>query len=284
MNIYFITTLILSADRLPLFERMIRSVSDANLGQNSIRMCIYALLQQCPISTREELKSRFPPILSLFAIDGKTSSPGARNELLTKLFATENVKDTDIVAFPDDDCWYPADFLRFIADIFDTNQNVDLLICRYSNAPRRASDAPAPSIASVRDVVRNASANTIFVRARAAKSVGLFDESLGLGTQYSGGEDVDYALRAFETSRRSLFCDAPLIGHRDKRPELRAFYYDGGMIVLRRHSRSSAAHFVQYVRKFMIGAFLCMRGELRVSTFLNCSFGPLPPKPRSLAI
>jgi hypothetical protein len=280
VKFFFITTFIPDGDRRPLFERMIRSVAGALAGRDDIGLSVYALIQRCSTSALDELRRTLPPIVSLSTMDGTTSLSQARNELLNRLYLADKVEDDDIVAFPDDDCWYPDGLPAFVANEFRTNGALDFWFCRYSSAPRGVSEAPATSRAQVRNVVLCASSNTIFVRGRLAKTVGLFDESLGVGTPYLAGEDVDYALRAFAASRRSGYCDAALVGHRDKRPDLKALYYRGGMIVLRRHAADSLAHFVQYARKLAVGIALCLSGRLPLPEFLKSNFGALPPRAR----
>lgn len=65
----------------------------------------------------------------------------------------------------------------------------------------------------------------MFLRASLAAQLGHFDETLGLGTPAGSGEDTDYAMRAWHMARRTLYYDAPLIGHRDKDMAGRTRYY-----------------------------------------------------------
>ena len=283
MNIFLVTTFILDESRRKLLERMIHSVTGAAFNRQDVRLSLYAFVPKCSPSSLEAFKSTLPPFASAFAIEGKASLSEARNQLLTRLFSTEMVHNDDIIAYPDDDCWYPDGFLGFAAKAFLDDEKLDFWFCRYASAPQPACEAPAARPARVRDVVRNASSTTIFLRGRVAKTIGSFDESLGLGARYAG-EDLDYALRACEAARRSVFCDAALIGHRDKRPEFRAIQYQGKMFVLRRYAGNSLAHFIQCARKFAIGVLLCARGQLSVTLFLQSSFGALPPKTRDLAL
>ena len=109
----------------------------------------------------------------------------------------------DIVAFPDDDCWYPADLLAELKAWFEEHADFDGLFIAARNpenklmAPKfRLSYGPVTK----KNVLRCAMAINTFLRVRVIKAIGFFREDFGPGTSsaYQSGEDLDYAIRAAE--------------------------------------------------------------------------------------
>ena len=120
----------------------------------------------------------------------------------------------DIIAFPDDDCWYPSDLLREVAQFFASDLGIAGLTGRLTDdkghdvlgrfhmraGPIEESNAWARGIES-----------TTFLRRSYIKDL-RFDESLGLGsgTPWSGGEGTDYLLRLL-TIGRVLYYDPEIV-------------------------------------------------------------------------
>jgi GT2 family glycosyltransferase len=202
-----------------------------------------------------------PNIISLSA---------ARNMLLREAERSGDLKAAEVIAYPDDDCWYPAETLRTIAGRFRASGDLDFLFCRYASTPALAgTEAGAIISARARHVVRNASSNTIFIRGDVVRAIGCFDEMLGVGTPNNGGEDVEYALRAYLQARRTEFVDAEIVGHRDRDSSLRAKYYRGALLAIRRHALQDTGVAWEYVRKVAIGLVLMLRGEVRLGEFIS---------------
>jgi glycosyltransferase involved in cell wall biosynthesis len=173
-----------------------------------------------------------------------------------------------VVCFPDDDCWYPRGTLELVARSFAQSPQLGLWFCRYSSKPSSVAEAGRiPRVASARDVVRQASSNTMFVRGRMLHANPVFDETLGVGTINGGGEDTEFALRAYLASRHSLHLPAPVIGHRDNTPQLRPKYYRGSLIALARHARQQPLIGYEFVRKLAVGLWLVLTRQLPVSSF-----------------
>jgi hypothetical protein len=115
----------------------------------------------------------------------------------------------------------------------------------------------------------------MFVRGRVVRRIGRFDETLGVGTPNLGGEDIDFALKAYRLARKTWFEDMALIGHRDPQGALRARYYPGSLLVLGRHAATSAPLLKEYLRKIGVGLVLTQRGELPLRTFLSANSAAL---------
>lgn len=123
----------------------------------------------------------------------------------------------DIIAFPDDDCWYPENVLRRVADFLATSEEWDGVIGHTvdengrTTLPWNDSAAPLSPAMSWRRAVTYA----YFLRRRSAMAVGGFDVSLGpgAGTHWGAGDDNDYMLRVLKTGARVYFDPKLCIHH-----------------------------------------------------------------------
>jgi len=128
-----------------------------------------------------------------------------------------------IVAYTDDDCTVPPDWLETMAAIFDQNPQVAVAFCNVDPAPYNPSEGFIPayqrkSDAVVRNLRQKCSARGIgagmALRRNAVLSYGNFDVRLGPGTNYPDCEDGDIAVRAllngywiYETARTAVIHD-----------------------------------------------------------------------------
>jgi glycosyltransferase involved in cell wall biosynthesis len=120
----------------------------------------------------------------------------------------------DVVAFPDDDCWYDPDVLERVISFFRTNPSWDGLTGREWVEPGFSSgfrwdSRPGPITPG--NVWRRAITFSIFLRSSVVEGLS-FDESLGVGagSPWGAGEETDYLLRAI--SRGSYIYYAPSLG------------------------------------------------------------------------
>lgn len=263
MDIVLLSTTDLKGGREKLRERLLQSLDAPLRALGGHRLALHMLLQNCGAQELASFQAGAPAFVRAAAMPGRVSLSAARNTLLRRLLADGSVAANDLVAFPDDDCWYPPDLLCALIAQFTRDSELDFWFCRYGSCPEELAGAPASapgSGARFAEIVRNASSNTIFLRGRIVTTVGEFDERLGIGTALGGSEDLDYALRARRLARRTLYRNAALVGHRDKSPEVRARYFASSLIVLARHARDGALK--ELVRKIAVGVYLMLRAEL----------------------
>jgi len=107
----------------------------------------------------------------------------------------------DILAIPDDDCWYPRDLLAAVKAWFAAHPEGSLLGAGLRTADDEPSlpNLPACTHHCTRATVwRYAVSPGLFLRRSVALAVGDFDENLGVGalSAYQAGEEIDYVLRA----------------------------------------------------------------------------------------
>lgn len=260
-RILLLTTADSAPARFTLCERLIESITTQVSPTIDVRH--HLLVQNDNEGTTGKILAEKHPWLDLHYTGAHLSLSRARNILLAQTHASGELANADIVAFPDDDAWYPAAFLEAIAHLFASPIAPDFFICRYGSKPEPAGDLATNVVApSLLQFVRNASSNTMFMRSSIVREVGFFDEGLGVGTPVPGAEDLDFALRARLASGRIYLAPRVLVGHRDKLKTLRAKYYGGDLLVLTRHARNDAGHASIALRKLLVGLYLILHRQL----------------------
>lgn len=245
-------------------QRMIDSIASAKAADPSIDVHLYLLLQNVPDDAAD---ADFPEWISTRRINHQISLSAARNLLLQDVVKAGVVTADSIYAFPDDDCWYPENFLTLVANLFSEKPEIDFWFCRYSSTPEirsvLATEAPA-----LQKVISRASSNTFFFRGRLLPNLAAFDETLGVGARLNGCEDTDYAIRAFYLARGTLFTDAALVGHRDHDASLKPKYFPGTLYAIAAHKKRSLPGVVAFIRKLLVGVSLVMSGKLPLSSYI----------------
>jgi GT2 family glycosyltransferase len=106
-----------------------------------------------------------------------------------------------LIAFPDDDCWYPKDLLASVAAWFESHSGFGLLATCLRTEENKFSGPRTPAVArhcGKSDVSKCVSSATLFLCRAVATEVGDFNENFGVGSpsEYQAGEERDYVLRA----------------------------------------------------------------------------------------
>ncbi|MFB6273390.1 MAG: glycosyltransferase family 2 protein [Salinibacter sp.] len=146
------------------------------------------------------------------------------------------VSKGDIVAFPDDDCFYPPDILSHVHEFMTRYTRCDGVLGRrlwneryiQVNAP---TDHPvtvdkfnATTSANCKKLVKAlfashnpspVNSSTMFLRRGSLTAVDGFDETLGLGagTLWGGGEDVDLIVRMLKCKFTVYFANHLVVYH-----------------------------------------------------------------------
>ncbi|MBB3310274.1 hypothetical protein FHT78_002017 [Rhizobium sp. BK196] len=245
-------------------QRMVDSIARAKVEDPSIDVHLYLLLQNVPDDAADP---DFPDWISTRRINHQISLSAARNLLMREVVKAGVVTADSIYAFPDDDCWYPEKFLTLVAGLFRDKPEIDFWFCRYSSTPEIKNALPTEKPA-LQKVISRASSNTFFFRGRLLPELQTFDETLGVGARLNGGEDTDYAIRAFYLARGTLFTDAPLVGHRDHDSSLKPKYFPGTLYAIAAHKTRSLPGIIAFVRKLLVGASLVAGGKLTLSSYI----------------
>ncbi|HUW28389.1 MAG TPA: glycosyltransferase family 2 protein [Sulfuriferula sp.] len=111
----------------------------------------------------------------------------------------------DLVAFPDDDCWYRPDVLEFVVKQFQADPRLQGLTGRSVDGNGIASQGRWSDQRLTVDrynVWTCATSYTIFLRTEAVIRAGQFNEALGVGsgTRWGAGEEVNFLLRVIQAS------------------------------------------------------------------------------------
>jgi glycosyltransferase involved in cell wall biosynthesis len=191
-------------------------------------------------------------VLKLRVIDSAPSLSRARNVGL-------KAATGDILAFPDDDCWYSRSLLAAVSGWFENHVEYSVLTVGSKDLNGAASgNRWIQDRCEIRpsNAFRTTFSSTILVRRTPATREELFDESIGVGsgTRFGFGEETDYILSLLAAGIRGYFDRTWHICHpiRDmlsgRISESRAASYGWGMgHVLRKRSKHLlAADFVVY--------------------------------------
>lgn len=115
----------------------------------------------------------------------------------------------DIVAFPDDDCWYPPELISKIISTIKTCEQIDVFTCQaVDESYRTLSRQSKQDVYEILkpDVIGKGIAISfcLFFRKSVVDKVGQFDEEIGVGadTPYGAGEESDYLYRALDNGFR----------------------------------------------------------------------------------
>lgn len=106
----------------------------------------------------------------------------------------------DVIAFPDDDCWYAPDLVEQVQQAFGRHPGWDGLVAQWveqaQGLGRQANDGFTLSAAAWRQFRGGeASSISLFIKASALQRFGGFDEQFGVGLWFGSGEETDLLLR-----------------------------------------------------------------------------------------
>ncbi|MBI5107538.1 MAG: glycosyltransferase family 2 protein [Rhodocyclales bacterium] len=184
---------------------------------------------------------------------------------------------SDIIGFPDDDCWYPPGVLERVAQFLDAGQEWDGIIGHTIDAEGKAtlpwSDRAGPLSPAMS--WRRAVTYVYFLRRDVALGVGGFDTTLGpgAGSPWGAGDDNDFMLRALKTGAKVYFDPALTVHHPPLFPsfdgvalEKRERYARADGRVLRKHPMPlwwKLAFFGMPLARWMVSLASLKRNELR---------------------
>jgi glycosyltransferase involved in cell wall biosynthesis len=155
----------------------------------------------------------------------------------------------ELVAFPDDDCWYEKDLLEKVVVLFTEHPDIDVISGRTVRPDGQNSlgkfDKHSGPI-NRRNVFKRGNTNTYFFRREVVEQIA-FDESLGPGSglKWGSAEDADYLLQALATGFKLCYISDLTVYHEEPVMEYnaitiqRSYRYSLGLgRVLKKHSYS----------------------------------------------
>ncbi len=124
----------------------------------------------------------------------------------------------DIIAIPDDDCWYPEHLLASVARWFESHSGFGLLGTALRNTENNTSGPNLPTSScqcTKSNVWRCAVSPAMFMRRSVTAAVGDFNENMGVGapSAYQSGEETDYVLRALQNGFQMWYESSLTVHH-----------------------------------------------------------------------
>ena len=127
----------------------------------------------------------------------------------------------EIVSFPDDDCWYPADLLERIGLLLAGQPAVDGVVTGTidEHGQRVGSRAAGPGPLTRYNLWARVGAPRLFLRRDVIERVGPLDETLGVGsaTPWQAAADLDYVRRCLEAGFALRYEPGLCVYHRSRR-------------------------------------------------------------------
>ncbi|MEP6892603.1 MAG: glycosyltransferase family A protein [Gaiellaceae bacterium] len=193
--------------RVQELERLLSSLEKQTYGAFRI-----LLVDQNDDDRLSEALSRHPG-LEIERLRAPRGLSRARNAALARVTA-------NLVAFPDDDCVYPADLLERVARRFAADPRLDGLTGRAADFGGDSSPSwpDEPAHLTRANLWHRALSITMFLRRAVIHAVGPFDEQLGLGSgwPWSSGEETDYLVRALDAGLQVDYDPELVVLHHEK--------------------------------------------------------------------
>ena len=128
-----------------------------------------------------------------------------------------------VVAFPDDDCWYELDVLAQARRAMDGDSLADGVVGRWvEEDPDRERPAHQLSFETWHGLRGgDASSICLFLRREMVEQAGRFDDRLGAGAFFAAGEETDLVLRALRNGAVLRFVPDVSVHHKRAQPASR---------------------------------------------------------------
>ncbi len=150
----------------------------------------------------------------------------------------------ELIAFPDDDCIYPADTLACVDQAFNDDPNLAILSGPAMSPEGRLGSGRwerRSCAITMQTIWTTVIAFNLFISASWLRRVGGFDEMLGVNAKFGSGEEADLVIRIIRAGGKGYYDFSRHVIHPDKAlTEIslkRAFAYGTGFgYVLRKHN------------------------------------------------
>ena len=182
-----------------------------SLAEQSCRDFELIVIDQNPDDRVKAIVNRFREQMDIVYLRSEKGLSRARNVGLRAVRG-------EIVAFPDDDCWYARDVLSFVATRLDEDRSLGGITgCSVDHTGRLSQGrwANQTTLVDRFNVWTSATSYTIFLRAQAVAAAGGFDERLGVGSgsPWGAGEEVNFLLGVLRAGIAVRYDPALRIAH-----------------------------------------------------------------------
>jgi glycosyltransferase involved in cell wall biosynthesis len=252
-----ISLIVCTLGRTETLERLLNS-----LRQQTYRRFEIILVDQNPAGFLDPIVEAFSD-LPIVRLKSRKGLSRGRNVGLARC-------EGDIVAFPDDDCWYDPGVLFAVHAFFSSNPGIDIYSGR--TVDRSGRDSVSRHLRASADITPAkvfliGNSNTFFVRRMAATDAGGFDENLGVGsgTPFQSGEESDFLLKCMANGCRGYYdYDFKIRHDQIAASPLRARSYSRGFgRVARIHSLGTGFFISRSARTLAGGCLRLAKGDMR---------------------
>jgi glycosyltransferase involved in cell wall biosynthesis len=179
----------------------------------------------------------------------------------------------DLVAFPDDDCWYKRTTLEHIVNTFKSHPELDGVTGRFTSATGEVEGRwkKESSLINKYNVWNSAIAFSVFLKKNVVSKTGNCNQNLGVGpgTPWGAGEETDYLLRSLRQGFNILYSPDIVIFH-----PVKTAHFDSKAILRQRNYETGFAYVIRTNRyPFWYFPFTCMRTYAGITLFF---FGRRP--------
>lgn len=175
----------------------------------------------------------------------------------------------DILGFPDDDCFYSDDMLKYVILEFLKHQDLSLLSVKMQNSiksGRKIQEGLKRQLINKKNVFKLCSSISTFVKKDEYFKVGGFDEKLGLGgkSNFKSCEDYDFVFKILENRRCCLFVNNFVVYHpwddsKVKNNSVHSYWTGGSeMLLFNRYKFGYYEKIKHILRRFMICCYFAV--------------------------
>lgn len=181
----------------------------------------------------------------------------------------------DIIAFPDDDCFYCPETLRTVDLHFQKTPDLALLTGRPLNlegVPSRMGRwLTRDTVLNKKNIWIGLIEFNMFIRRDVYEKIGGFDPNMGPGCRFVAAEGQDLGLRILSAGYKGYFDSNLHVVHPDKDNSIifhRAYGYAQGMGYALRKNHASISTITEYIIRPCGGAILSiLQGKIRTSLY-----------------
>ena len=182
----------------------------------------------------------------------------------------------DVIAFPDDDCWYEPQVVDRVLTAFAANPNWQGVVADWVEVSKVRGKILSDSILCADKWRRyrdgDASSITLFFRTDLLKRVGGFDNRLGIGQWFGAGEETDLILTTLATG--ALLVRRPDIRVHHKFEPAASWPFALHWRSTLRRARGTGALYVKHrlpwrvvIRGFLAPPFVALRQRVGINGF-----------------
>lgn len=254
-------------ERLPELRRLLESIACRTGDWYAVEVVLVVQGSAERAEQVRQIVSEAPQVAMVRHIS-RLGASGARNAGIA-------YSSGALLAFPDDDCWYPPETLERSVGLFATAPSMDILCGMQVTSEGRPSMLrwrQRPALVNRFNIVRTVICSSMFVRRRVVDRVGGFAEDLGPGadTSFGAGEETDFVLRSLAEHFRVTYRPMLRVYQEDVRPtrstsfQARRVAYGAGIgEVFRRHEYPGWYSAYLVARKCALILLLLARGKIQ---------------------